>query len=70
MKRLLLLLASLVALSASGCGMPGFEPGVGFYWNRKAGCPLLWFVGVPSFDDLEDWQNEVGPPAGGYPPGY
>jgi hypothetical protein len=35
MKRFLLLLASLTALSVSGCCM-GFEPGVGFYWNKEA----------------------------------
>jgi hypothetical protein len=35
MKRFLLLLASPVALSNSGCCV-GFEPGVGPYWNREA----------------------------------
>jgi hypothetical protein len=38
MKRLLLLSALLAALPVSGCcGLPAFEPGVGFYWNREAG---------------------------------
>ncbi len=35
MKRTILLLVWLAALLASG-GCMGFEPGVGFYWNREA----------------------------------
>jgi hypothetical protein len=43
MKRAILLSMTLAALLASGCGIPEFEPGVGFHWNRKVN-PLRWFV--------------------------
>jgi hypothetical protein len=33
MKRFLLLLASMAAISTSGC--MSFEPGVGFHWERE-----------------------------------